>query len=122
MRRSAPQIHVTVHGDIHCVRLCKQRLNEEDLNQAFAEMSTLVDDKGCHKLVISFGPGELSALYSVFLAKLVSLQKKLNQKGGQLKLAHVSKQAKEVFRVCNLDALFEFYADQAKALASFAED
>ena len=56
-------------------------------------------------------------VYSVFLARLVSLQRRVQAAGGALRLADLSPEAKEIFTVCHLDRLFEFAPTTAAAVA-----
>ncbi len=117
--RPFQQIEVDNQGDIFCVRLRHKKMNEEELSKMAAELGFLVDQEGCRKMVLSLGPEDPILLYSVFLAKLVSFQKKMRQANGTLKLSEVGPQTQDIFRVCRLVDLFEFYPDQHSALASF---
>src|SRR5260370_248599 len=111
MPRPYRQIDVDQEGDIFCVRLRRKKMGEEELHQLAVELGELLD-QGCRKMVLSLGPEDPVLLYSVFLAKLVSFQKRLRQAGGSLKLAQVGPQTLEIFKVCRLADLFEFYPDQ----------
>jgi anti-anti-sigma factor len=115
------QIDIERHGEICCVRLRKTELEEEDLNQFSCEINQLIQDEGCRKLVLCLGPDGPLCLYSIFLAKLVSIQRHLGQGGGELRLAHVSPEIYKIFEACNLQTLFSFCPDQQAAIAEFAK-
>ncbi len=115
------QILVDHHGDVCCMRLQRPELQEEDLHQFSNEVNQLIQDEGCRKLVFSLGPQGPLCLYSIFLAKLVSIQRRLRQAGGSLKLAHVSPEIYKIFEVCKLQTLFDFCPDQKTALAEFSK-
>jgi hypothetical protein len=109
-------------GDVWCARLAAPRLVEGQLDELAEEFARMINDAGCRKLVLSLGPQGPECLYSVFLARLVSLQRRMQAAGGALKLADLSPEAKEIFTVCNLDKLFEFAPTTAAAVAALRED
>jgi len=51
----------------------------------------------------------------------VSIQKRLNQAGGILKLAHVSPEIVKIFEACKLQTLFSICPDEKTALAELAK-
>ena len=71
-------------------------------------------------MVLVLGPPELEFLYSVFLAKLVSLQRRLRDVNGALKLAGAGSTTRGIFEACRLEALFDFADDEAAAIRAFA--
>ncbi len=70
---------------------------------------------GCRHLILNLGPDEPECLYSVFLAKLISLKKRLDRDGGALALASLTPHAQSVFQAAGVDKFFDTYADQAEA-------
>jgi anti-anti-sigma factor len=78
-----------------------------------------VSEDGCRKLLLSLGPEDPQFLYSVFLAKLVTLQRRLQAAGGALKLCDVSADTRRIFDACRLTPLFDIVADRAAGLAAF---
>jgi len=119
LERPFAQIEVETHGDVFCVRLRNQRVDEKGLEELGAEISRLVDEKDGRKLVLNLGPEDPHCLYSVFLAKLVNLQRRLKSNGGSVVLANLSPETRNIFQVCGLERLFKFEADQDAAIASF---
>jgi anti-anti-sigma factor len=101
-----------------CVRLRQQSFHDEELEELSAEIARLVDEEGCRNLVLNLGPEDPQCLFSVFLAKLVNLQKRLENDGGQLALANLSPGTKGIFEASSLDKFFCFYPDQETALAA----
>jgi anti-anti-sigma factor len=114
------QIEVQRHGDVCCIRLRKRELEEGDLHQFSSEVNQLIQDEGCRKMVLCLGPDGPLCLYSIFLAKLVSIQRRLHQAGGKFKLAHVSPEIFKIFEACKLQTLFAFCPDQDTALAELS--
>jgi anti-anti-sigma factor len=119
MARPYTMIDVEKKGDVSCVRFRESRLNEDELYALCGELVRLVDEDGCRKMVLSLGPPEPEFLYSIFLAKLVSLQRRLREKGGALRLADVGPNTLRIFDACRLVPLFDFAPDREAALAGF---
>ena len=119
----APYRYITVQRqqDVFCVHLREKELLESQVNELGRELANLVTEDGCRKMVLSLGPEAPYLLYSVFLARLVTVRRLLLDGGGStLKLSEVTPLVKNVFVTCQLAPLFEFYADLATAVASFA--
>jgi anti-sigma B factor antagonist len=119
MHRSYQQLEYHQQDDVFCVRL-KKNLGEAELEQLSDELGRLIDEAGCRKMIISLGPGDLVCLYSVFLAKLITLQRRLEAVGGALVLTDLSPNTQEVFRATGLDRHFCFAPDQDSALRRLA--
>lgn len=118
MQRPFSQIEFQQEGDVFCVRLCQQRLDEKGLEELGAEIARLIDEYGCSRLVLNLGPGDPLCLYSVFLAKLVNLQRRMKDSHGALVLASVSPDTLKIFKAAGLDRFFAFYPDQKAAVAA----
>lgn len=116
MDRPYRQIEVERVGAVFCVRLRQTELDDEGLEELGAELARLLDEEGCHKLALCLGPETPECLVSVFLAKLVNLQRRLEPRG--LALAEVSPGVRAVFRTAGLEKFFHFYPDRATAIAA----
>jgi anti-anti-sigma factor len=120
MQRIYRQISFERKQDVYCVRLRGNRLEEEDILAMAEELLSLIQDQGCRKMIFCLGPGVVDCLYSVLLATLVSVRRKLSECGGVLKLCEVSPQTLEVFEACRLQKYFDFEPDQAAAVRALA--
>lgn len=121
MTRPYRHIEVEMRGDAFCVRLLQTRLNEPVLYELASELRGLVVDGGCREMALSLGPKPPECLYSVFLAKLISLQRLLSERGGGLILCHASPVVHEIFAACCLDRLFHFLPDFEAAVVHWNE-
>jgi anti-sigma B factor antagonist len=121
MSRPYRTIVVERKDDIFCARLKRPQLDEGEVSELGEELAGLVNEEGCRKLVVSIGPEPPQLIYSVFVGKLVMVRRLLQEKGGALKLCEVSPHVRGMFDALQLSQYFEFYADQAAALASFGE-
>jgi len=115
-----PYRHLIVerHSDVWCARLATPRMLESQLEELSEEFNRIVNDEGCRKFVLSLGPQDPECLYSVFLAKLVSLQRRLEANEGVLKLADVSPVAQGIFAACHLEKIFDFIPTTEAAVAA----
>jgi anti-anti-sigma regulatory factor len=116
MQRPYRFITLERDGDVLCVRLQNPRIDDQHMEELGAELARLIDDEKSRQLVICLGPDEPDCLISVFLAKLISLQRRLDDVGGSLALAHVSDHTRDIFRAAGIEKLFDFYADQPAAV------
>ena len=80
MNRPFKHIDVEGVGDVSCVSMRERKLTETDVQELAAELLSLIMDEGCRKLLFSFGPGSPSCLYSVFLAKLFTIQRRIMER------------------------------------------
>jgi hypothetical protein len=117
--RTYRHIKVDCRGDVFCVRLRNARLEEQEIQQLGDELLVLCKDDGCRKLALSLGPDTPDCLYSVFLAKLISLRNALAKLGGTLVLCEVAPIAYSVFEACLLNREFTFVKDFDAAVAHF---
>jgi hypothetical protein len=116
------QLAVDVVGDIYCLRLQQARLAIGGLEELVADIDKFMAGSQCRNVVFSLGPDEPECLYSVFLAKLVTLQKRLQSAGGGLVLAEASDDVRKIFAACRLDDLFRFAPGREDAIALLHED
>jgi hypothetical protein len=121
MNRPFRQLEVEQVGDIACLRLKQSRLGVGGLEELAADIDQFMDDTTCRSVVFSLGPEEPECLYSVFLAKLVTLQKRLQAAGGGLVLADASADVQKIFAACRLDDLFRFAPDRTAAIAALTQ-
>ncbi len=106
----APYRHLDVEhrADVCCVRLRHRHLDEAQLSEMTDELLNLVQVEGCCKMALSLGPEPPLFLYSVFLARLVSLQRQLRERGGSLVLCELRPELYRIFEACRLDTQFHF--------------
>src|SRR5690242_7575531 len=103
MERPYHYIKVEKNPPLCCVHLKQQFFSDRELEDLGAEIARLVDEDGCRKVVLVLGPEEPQCLYSVFLAKLVNLQKRLENDGGALALTNLNSTAQAFFEAAGLE-------------------
>jgi hypothetical protein len=97
------------------VRLRNTRMEEPEIYQFAEELVSLIARDGCRRLALSLGPEPPSCLYSVFLAKLISVQRTMHEHGGSMVLIDAKPITRSVFEACLLDRQFTFLPDLTAA-------
>ncbi len=92
-------------------------LEEAAIQQIGDELGAIIDASSNPKLLLNFL--NVEHLSSAALGTLITVNNKVRQKGGQLRLCNIDKQIYEVFRITKLDKLFQIHDDEAKAVKSF---
>jgi hypothetical protein len=121
---SSPWQHIEVNqrGDVSCVRLKRFRIDEPELPNLASELIDAGSSPGCKKVALSLGPRPPECLYSVFLAKLMTVQRRLAENGCSLVLCEVTSDVQAIFQVCHLADHFQFMPDFDAAVAEVAAD
>ena len=105
-------------GDVTVVNFTDRKILDEPNIQAIGEqLFSLVDEAGRKKILLNFGNVEY--LSSAALAKLITLNKKLQQAGGRLVLCNIDPQIYEVFEITKLNKLFNIQKEEQAALQAF---
>jgi hypothetical protein len=120
MNQPWKHIDVEQRGDVFCVRLRKFRIDEPDIPNLTSELISVGSTLGCKKVALSLGPRPPEFLYSVFLAGLMSVQRRLAEKGCALLLCEASAEVVAIFKVCRLAEHFHFVPDFDGAVAAAA--
>lgn len=113
MQRAYKFISFQRQGEVFCVHLQQMRVEDHEVEELGAELARLIDEESCRKMILSLGPREPECLFSLFLAKLIGLQRRLDS---GFALAHVSADARLLFRGAGIEKFFRFYPDQQSAL------
>jgi anti-anti-sigma factor len=104
--------------DILTIRLSDERLvDPEHIKRVFDDVMALLGKTEERQVVLDFSPVKFMA--SAMLGKLVQLQKKCDEFKAKLKLAAVSPDILEVFKITKLNKVFDIQADEATARKSF---
>jgi hypothetical protein len=123
MTTTTPWKHIDVEhrGDVACVRFKRFRIDEPEIPTLASELITLGTAPGCHKVALSLGPRPPEFLYSVFLAKLMTVQRRLAENDCSLVLCEAGPEVQAIFNVCHLDHHFHFVPDFDAAVEMMAK-
>jgi anti-sigma B factor antagonist len=106
--------------DILTIRVLDERLvDPEQLKRMFDDLTTLLGKTDERQVVLDMGPVKFMA--SAMLGKLVQLQKKCQEYQVKLKLASVSPDILQVFKITKLNKVFDIQPDDATARKSFSK-
>ena len=114
------QSHFTVReaNSVHVVEFADRKILEELLIREIEDdLASIVDGKDGVKLLISFK--NVEHLSSAALGMLITLNKKVSEQHGALKLSDISPQIYEVFKITQLNKLFSIHATAGEALGAF---
>ena len=87
----------------------------EELEQAIKQLG----ESGNRHLIINLG--ETQHLNSTALGVLISAHSNYVRRGGQMKLCSVDKRIENIFVITKLSLVFDVFATEEQAIASFAE-
>jgi anti-sigma B factor antagonist len=112
--------HVTIsqHKDVSIVELKDSKiLDEMNISEIGQTLTALVGSKDRPKLLLDFTNVEY--LSSGALGMLINVNERIKQRNGQLRLASIRPQIKEVFDITKLNRLFRLCDGRQSALESF---
>lgn len=78
-----------------------------------------LEETGNQKLIISLS--ETSMMNSTAIGVFITAHKHYSERGGKLKLCSVDKKIQNVFVITKLSLVFDVYANEAEAIASFSK-
>ena len=93
-------------------------LEEAVIAQIGEEILNIIEWSSNPKLLLNFQ--DVEHLSSAALGTLITINNKIKQKGGQLRLSNIKSQIYEVFVITKLNKLFKIYDDASEACASFS--
>ena len=92
-------------------------LDEANIQTIGDEITGLIDRAGDPKLLISFA--NVDHLSSAALGTLITINNKVRDKSGQLRLADIDPQIYEVFVITRLNRIFDIHETAEEAVKSF---
>ena len=102
-------------GDVVVVAVVGQLVvgNRQEFKQSVLDEV----ERGARRVLVDFT--DTGYVDSSGLGALVSLNKRLREAGGELRLAALNEDMRTLFELTRLDTLFRLYASRAEALAQF---
>lgn len=93
-------------------------LDEANIQQIGEEITGIIDGQPSPKLLISFA--NVDHLSSAALGTLITVNNRIKNRKGQLRLSNIDPQIYEVFKITKLDKLFQIHDTTDGAMSSFA--
>lgn len=110
-------IEVIEQGDVRVLR-CDGSL-DADTVAAFKKVAYEMVNQGCARFVVDFGA--LGFIDSMGLGVLISLLRRVRQRGGDVKVAALTDEVKTIFEITRLHRLFDVCTDEESAMRRFNE-
>jgi len=110
-----------VHNDDGVIRIefvDRNILDEANIRQIEDEIKQIIDGESTPRVIISFD--NVDHLSSAALGSLITINSKVNEKGGQLRLAEIPESIYDVFVITKLERLFQIHPTCDAAMASLA--
>ena len=111
------RLEVEQDADVTIISIRTPRI-PADLSDLFEErVAQTVDALEQPKVLLDFDGVEF--ISSAVLGKLIKLNGKMMDRGGQMKIATLTDRIAEVFKITNLDKLFSIHKTRDKAIKAF---
>ena len=118
MAETIPPLSVTQQKDVRVVEFTNNRiLDAANIAEIGTSLGALIDERHPPKLLLDFNT--VDHLSSAALGMLITANKRIKEKNGQLRLANIKPQILEVFVITKLNKLFKILPNREEALASF---
>lgn len=115
MKTKGEKITAEVYAEIATVRFRSIAVREAvEAQKALSEIQNVATGNKISILIIDFS--NLVQLTSVFLGRLVQLQKSLKEMGVKIRAFGLSDDVQKIFKICNLHKLIHTYATEEEAI------
>lgn len=118
MERPSSHLKIKRCDNVAVVEFADRKILEElSIQEIGEELSQLVESEPGIKLLLSFQ--NVDHLSSAALGMLITLNSKVQDQNGELKLSDINRQIYEVFEITQLKRVFEIHDSAEQALAGF---
>ncbi len=118
MASPGTRLEVETANQITQVRFADRNILEETaIQQIGDELGALVADESNPRLLLNFE--NVEHLSSAALGMLITINNRIRQKGGQLRLSNIDTPIYEVFVITKLNNLFQIFDQASEAMGSF---
>ncbi len=93
-------------------------LDEANIRQIGEEIGMLIDQRDAPRMLISFE--NVDHMSSAALGALITINNRIKEKNGQLRLSDIDEQIYQVFVITKLYKLFQIHETRQEALESLA--
>lgn len=119
MPESQPNLKIRKQSDVCVVEFEDRKILEEHVINLIGErLGEMVEDQTEPRLLLDFR--NVEHLSSAALGMLITLNKQLAERQGQLVLANIHPQIYEVFKITRLNKLFNIQSTTEDAIKAFA--
>ncbi len=120
MAQARSHLKVRRANGVSIVEFADRKILEElSISEIQQELLSLVASSPSIKLLLSFK--NVEHLSSAALGMLITLNKRVEEQAGALRLSDITPQIYEVFKITRLNKLFQIHETAEHALGSFAD-
>lgn len=109
-------IHERREGDVAVLDL-KGRIRISGATLVLHKSIRCLVDEGKTKILLNLA--DVTHIDSMGIGELISSQVTLNNRGGEMKLVHLTERLRDLMTITNLLSMFDVYDNEPDALASF---
>lgn len=118
MAEDQARLMIQRDGDVTIIEFMDRNiLDEGNIQQIGDQINRIIEDSAVPKLLISFE--NVEHLSSAALGTLITINNKVRQRDGQLRLANIDAQIYEVFAITKLNKLFQIHKTTEEARRNF---
>jgi anti-sigma B factor antagonist len=118
MEQPSSHLRIKRADGVSVVEFADRKILEElSIQEIGEELDRLVEGEPGIKLLLNFK--NVDHLSSAALGMLITLNKRIREQNGSLKLSDINKQIYEVFKITRLNRVFDIHETSQQALASF---
>ena len=118
MEQPSSHLRIKRTGEISLVEFADRKILEElSIQEIGEELDQVVASEPGIKLLLNFK--NVDHLSSAALGMLITLNKKVKDQSGELKLSDINRQIYEVFKITRLNRVFNIHDTAEQALAQF---
>ena len=118
MEQPSSHLKIKRSDSISVVEFADRKILEElSIQEIGEELDALVESEPGVKLLLNFK--NVDHLSSAALGMLITLNKKIKERDGDLKLSDINRQIFEVFKITKLNRVFDIHDNAEDAMAAF---
>ncbi len=118
MEQPSSHLKVKRSDSVSVVEFADRKILEElSIQEIGEELDELVESEPGVKLLLNFK--NVDHLSSAALGMLITLNKKIKERDGDLKLSDINRQIFEVFKITKLNRVFDIHDHADDAMAAF---
>ena len=119
MQQEIPRLNVTTERNVTVVEITDRKiLDEVNIAQIGEQLNSLAAEGESPKMVLDFAG--VSHMSSSALGMLITLHKRVRERGGQLRLCNIQPGIYEVFVITRLNEIFQIFRSRAEAIDSLS--
>ena len=114
-------IEITDFDDVSVISFCSASINGGcGVEKISSRVREFIAESRPKKLVVDFSGVKFFS--SQMLGLLVDVWRRLKEDGGVVRISGINPQLNRVFKITNLDRIFQFHPDKETAVRAFADN